>query len=108
MGESTKKMENTAAKKVLKFIGDNIIVFLLLAVAVFVGLTRDNFFSMANFNNLAANTSVRFLIALGVSGCLITKGTDCSSAPITPGGCSRTCPSLTWSPHCLWSCLSAA
>lgn len=83
MGESTKKMENTTAKKALKFIGDNIIVFLLLAVAAFVGVTKDNFISMANFNNLAANTSVRFLIALGVSGCLITKGTDLSAGRAT-------------------------
>ena len=32
-----------------------------------------------NRSNLASNTAVRFLIALGVSGCLITKGTDLSA-----------------------------
>ena len=78
MGENKK-----AANPVLKYIVNNIIVFLLLAVAVFVGITRDNFFSMSNFNNLAANTAVRFLIALGVSGCLITKGTDLSAGRAT-------------------------
>ena len=51
----------------------------MVAVAVYCCFTVDNFFSMANFNNLASNTAVRFLIALGVSGCLITKGTDLSA-----------------------------
>lgn len=78
MGENKK-----TGNPVLQYIGNNIIVFLLLAVAVFVGVTRDNFFSMSNFNNLAANTAVRFLIALGVSGCLITKGTDLSAGRAT-------------------------
>ena len=41
--------------------------------------TVNNFFSWGNFGNLASNTAVRFLIALGVSGCLITKGTDLSA-----------------------------
>jgi len=40
---------------------------------------KDNFFSWANMGNLMSNTAVRFLIALGVSGCLITKGTDLSA-----------------------------
>mgnify|MGYP001066889778 CR=1 FL=1 len=87
MGENKK-----AANPVLKYIGNNIIVFLLLAVAVFVGITRDNFFSMSNFNNLAANTAVRFLIALGVSGCLITKGTDLSRYRLVRVPCGRTAP----------------
>ena len=51
----------------------------MILVSLYVGFTVDNFFSLANFNNLASNTSVRFLIALGVSGCLITKGTDLSA-----------------------------
>ena len=62
-----------------KSIKDNPIVALLIVAAVVVGCLKDNFFSWANFSNLMSNTAVRFLIALGVSGCLITKGTDLSA-----------------------------
>ena len=79
MGGTNKRSDNV----VLKYIGNNIIVFLLLVVAAFVGITRENFISWSNFNNLASNTAVRFLIALGVSGCLITKGTDLSAGRAT-------------------------
>ncbi len=69
----------SASKKVIKFITGNPIVFLLLIAAIVVGIMKDNFFSWANVGNLVSNTTVRFLIALGVSGCLITKGTDLSA-----------------------------
>ena len=65
--------------KFVKSIKDNPIVALLIVAAVVVGCLKDNFFSWANFSNLMSNTAVRFLIALGVSGCLITKGTDLSA-----------------------------
>ncbi len=60
-------------RKALKFVSGNPIVFLLLIAAIVVGILKDNFFSWANLSNLISNTAVRFLIALGVSGCLITK-----------------------------------
>ncbi len=65
--------------KIVKFVTGNPIVFLLLIAAIVVGVLKDNFFSWANMGNLMSNTAVRFLIALGVSGCLITKGTDLSA-----------------------------
>ncbi len=72
------KNESFAAK-LKRIISGNPIVFLLLIAAIVVGCMKDNFFSWANFGNLMSNTAVRFLIALGVSGCLITKGTDLSA-----------------------------
>ena len=36
-------------------------------------MTTKNFFKPANFKNLVINMSPRFIIACGVSGCLITK-----------------------------------
>ena len=66
-------------KKFMQLVTRNPIVFLLLIAAVVVGCIKDNFFSWANLSNLISNTAVRFLIALGVSGCLITKGTDLSA-----------------------------
>jgi methyl-galactoside transport system permease protein len=52
---------------------------MLTIVSIIVGFTTKNFFSWSNFGNLMSNTAVRFIIALGVSGCLITKGTDLSA-----------------------------
>lgn len=49
---------------------------------IFTGVTRKNFLSLNNLSNLMANVSVRFIIALGVSGCLIIKGTDLSAGRI--------------------------
>ena len=68
-----------APNSIWQYFKSNPIVVLLTVVCLIVGFTVNNFFSWSNFNNLASNTSVRFLIALGVSGCLITKGTDLSA-----------------------------
>ncbi len=72
------KKENFV-QKVWKYAKANPIVVMLVIVAIIVGITKENFFSWSNFGNLMSNTAVRFLIALGVSGCLITKGTDLSA-----------------------------
>ena len=74
-----KRNEMSFGKKAWKVISGNPIVFLLIIAAIVVGCVTDNFFSWANLSNLMSNTAVRFLIALGVSGCLITKGTDLSA-----------------------------
>lgn len=65
--------------KVLNYFKANPIVIMLVIVSLIVGFTTQNFFSWANLGNLISNTAVRFIIALGVSGCLITKGTDLSA-----------------------------
>ena len=75
-------MEKKNSNPLSKFVGyltSNPIVLLLLVATVIMCFTVNNFFSWGNFSNLASNTAVRFLIALGVSGCLITKGTDLSA-----------------------------
>ena len=73
---TTKK---TVWEHIWGYIKANPIVIMMVLVCIPVGLTIDNFFSLDNVNNLMANVTVRFLIALGVSGCLITKGTDLSA-----------------------------
>ncbi|MBP3891371.1 MAG: beta-methylgalactoside transporter [Solobacterium sp.] len=65
--------------KVWNYFKANPIVIMLVIVSLIVGFTTNNFFSWANLGNLISNTAVRFIIALGVSGCLITKGTDLSA-----------------------------
>ena len=58
---------------------DNVIIVGIVLLAIGVSIARPNFISIANFRNLLSNTAVRFIIAVGVSGCLITKGTDLSA-----------------------------
>ena len=75
-------MEKKNSNPISKFVGyltSNPIVLLLLIATIIMCFTVNNFFSWGNFGNLASNTAVRFLIALGVSGSLITKGTDLSA-----------------------------
>lgn len=50
--------------------------------AVVVAILKPNFAGEDNIRNLLSNTAVRFIIALGVSGCLITKGTVLSAGRV--------------------------
>lgn len=74
-------MENKQlnAKAVKNFLSNNAIIILIIILALFVGFVADNFWTSNNFKNLVVNVSPRFIIACGVSGCLITKGTDLSA-----------------------------
>ncbi|MBQ8833358.1 MAG: beta-methylgalactoside transporter [Oscillospiraceae bacterium] len=65
-------------QKLWTLIKDNPIV-VMLVIACIPMCFVDNFATLDNLNDLATNTTIRFLIALGVSGCLITKGTDLSA-----------------------------
>ena len=69
----TKKMD---IKKILL---DNGIIIVLMLLVLITGITKDNFFSWNNLSNISVNTAARVIIAFGVSGCLITKGTDLSA-----------------------------
>ena len=73
-------MEKSAkAFDVKKFMSNNAIIILIVMLAILTGCTTKNFFTITNFKNLVVNVSPRFIIACGVSGCLITKGTDLSA-----------------------------
>ena len=73
------KTKMSIGQRVLAYIKGNPIVVMMTAVSIVLGFTIPNFFSPENLNVLLGNTTIRFLIALGVSGCLITKGTDLSA-----------------------------
>lgn len=62
-----------------KLLLDNGIIIVLLLLVMFTGIMKDNFFSRTNLSNISVNTAARVIIAFGVSGCLITKGTDLSA-----------------------------
>ena len=74
-----KTQNMSPVQKVWALIKGNPIVVMMALISLIVGCTINNFFSLNNFNVLMGNTTIRFLIALGVSGCLITKGTDLSA-----------------------------
>lgn len=69
------------AKKinVKKLISDNAIILLIILLAIVTWANSQNFMSRDNVGNLISNVAPRFIIACGVSGCLITKGTDLSA-----------------------------
>ncbi len=62
-----------------KVVSNNAIIILVAVLILFTGFTTKNFWSTTNAKNLLANMAPRFIIACGVSGCLITKGTDLSA-----------------------------
>ncbi|MHC1787114.1 MAG: beta-methylgalactoside transporter [Christensenellales bacterium] len=66
-------------RKAIKFLMDNVIIIGIFVLAVVVSFLRPNFIGESNIRNLLGNTAVRFIIAVGVSGALITKGTDLSA-----------------------------
>ena len=73
------KTKKFTAKSVMKVLSNNAIIVLIAVLALFVGFTTQNFFKLDNAKNLLINVAPRFIIACGVSGCLITKGTDLSA-----------------------------
>ena len=73
------KTKKSIPQVIWGYIKGNPIVVMMAVVSIIVGFTIPNFFSGENLNVLLGNTTIRFLIALGVSGCLITKGTDLSA-----------------------------
>ena len=74
--EATKKLNG---KAVGKWLSNNAIIMMMLAIALIVGIMHPNFFSGTNMINLFKNVSIRYIIALGISGCLITTGNDLSA-----------------------------
>ena len=73
------KTKASIGQKSWGLVKGNPIVVMMAIISIIVGFTIDNFFSFENLNVLLGNTTIRFIIALGVSGCLITKGTDLSA-----------------------------
>lgn len=75
-------MTKKSSKDIANFLRNNSIIILLLILVVIVVSTTENFLGKSNITNTASNVAVRMFIALGVSGCLITKGTDLSAGRV--------------------------
>lgn len=65
---------------------DNAMYVILLGILVIVSFLRPIFLSPNNLTNIMMNASIRIIIALGVSGALITRGTDLSAGRIVGVG----------------------
>lgn len=61
------------------FLINNGIIIVLVMLAIYTTFRQPMFASWDNLKNVALNVAPRFIIACGVSGCLITKGTDLSA-----------------------------
>lgn len=72
-------MDKTKKIDIKNILVNNGIIVLLMVLVIYVGITVPTFRSFKNIMNLAINAAPRVIIALGVSGCLITKGTDLSA-----------------------------
>lgn len=75
-------MEAKKEFDIKEFLTDYALIIVVALMIIYTGISEDNFISFNNFSNLMSNVSVRFIIALGVSGCLIIKGTDLSAGRI--------------------------
>ncbi|HAO60532.1 MAG TPA: galactose/methyl galactoside ABC transporter permease MglC [Erysipelotrichaceae bacterium] len=65
---------------------ENAMYIILITMVIVVTILRPKFLSLGNFQNILMNSSVRLIIALGVSGALITRGTDLSAGRIVGVG----------------------
>lgn len=72
-------MEKKKKFSLAQFLTSYAMIIVLLILAFLAFLKNPRFLSGSNFRNILINVSPRFLIALGVSGCLITRGTDLSA-----------------------------
>lgn len=64
------------------FINQNGITLVVVLLIVYTSFKSPAFLSLQNASNVLMNSSVRFIIALGVSGTLIIRGTDLSAGRI--------------------------
>ncbi len=76
---TSKPARKLDVKAVREFISKYAIYVVLVGLLVVIGLLDKNFLSVQNLRNVLIIASVRIIIALGVGGVLITRGTDLSA-----------------------------
>ena len=60
------------AREVGNFLSNYAIIIIISIMVLAVGFSKPNFWTLDNGKNLIINIAPRFIIAAGVSGCLIT------------------------------------
>ena len=72
-------MEKTTTKKVQDFLINYGVIMIMFILVIYTGITKPNFMTWNNANNILLNMSARLVIALGIAGCVITAGCDLSA-----------------------------
>ncbi|MCR5734156.1 MAG: beta-methylgalactoside transporter [Lachnospiraceae bacterium] len=81
-------MSNAKSKKIQDFLINNGVIIIMFILVIVTGITRKNFLTVNNANNILLNMSYRLVIALGIAGCVITAGCDLSAGRLIGlGGC---------------------
>src|SRR3712207_2472096 len=92
-------------KKSFKNFTSKYAIYIVLVVLFFsIGILDSSFLSMGNITNVLIISSVRIIIALGVGGALITRGTDLSAGR-TVGLTACIAASLLQKPDYAMACL---
>ncbi len=76
--ERMSKFKNAGLKDYGNFVMNNAILFVLLALLIVIVILEPSFISFRNFRNILAQSSTRIIMALGVGGIIVAKGTDLS------------------------------
>lgn len=81
-------MNKTKSKKIQDFLINNGVIIIMFILVIVTGISKSNFLTWNNANNILLNMSYRLVIALGIAGCVITGGCDLSAGRlIGMGGC---------------------
>lgn len=71
-------MSDTSYNALINFMKEKALYFVLLILLAFIIAQDTSFLSVRNFSNILTQSSVRIILALGVAGLIITRGTDLS------------------------------
>lgn len=82
MSELVNKRKKINTKTIKEFAGKYAIYLVLLVLLLSIGFLDSSFLSKRNIVNVLIIASVRVIIALGVGGALITRGTDLSAGRV--------------------------
>jgi methyl-galactoside transport system permease protein len=78
MSELREKNKSKNMDDIKKFVLSNAIFFVLLALLVVIVILEPSFISFRNIRNILSQSSTRVIMALGVGGIIVAKGTDLS------------------------------
>ena len=78
MSELREKFKGKNGNDIKKFVLSNAIFFVLLALLVVIVILEPSFVSFRNIRNILSQSSTRIIMALGVGGIIVAKGTDLS------------------------------
>ncbi len=78
MNTLSERIKNINKNDVLSWMMNNAIYLVLLGLLIIIIIISPDFITLRNFKNILAQASTRVIMALGVGGIIIAKGTDLS------------------------------